>query len=196
VNVAEMAETKQTPRSAHQCFDALYRSHHREILAYCLRRLPPSDAEDAAAEVFAVAWRRIDKVPDGERAIAWLYGAAHRVLANQWRSRRRRHRLMRRLVGLATVPSITPEAQVVMRQEHEMLLTALDRLRWCDQDILRLAVWEKIPYRAIGEALGVGEAAVGQRVARARRRLAAELRSVERSHRTTDPSKSPEGGMT
>jgi RNA polymerase sigma-70 factor (ECF subfamily) len=32
---------------------------------YCLRRLSQYDAADAAAEVFAEAWRRIDSVPNG-----------------------------------------------------------------------------------------------------------------------------------
>ena len=181
--VARMAESQKTQRSADLCFDALYRRHHQEILAYCLRRLPADDAEDAAAEVFAVAWRRLDRVPDGDRAIAWLYATAHRVLANQWRSGRRRRRLAKRLLGLGTTSPETPEAQVVRLYEHEMLLAALDRLRWSDKEILRLATWEKLPHATIGEVLGIRDVAVGQRIFRARKRLAGELRRVEREHR-------------
>jgi DNA-directed RNA polymerase specialized sigma24 family protein len=36
-------------------FDALFESHYDSVVRYCLRRLGPADAEDAAAEVFAVA---------------------------------------------------------------------------------------------------------------------------------------------
>ncbi len=44
-------------------FEALYRSHYLSILAYCVRRLSRADAEDAAAEVFEVAWRRSLRFP-------------------------------------------------------------------------------------------------------------------------------------
>lgn len=58
---------------AEERFDALYRDHHQEIVAYCLRRMPRPAAEDVAADVFAVAWRRIDDVPQHDEAIAWLF---------------------------------------------------------------------------------------------------------------------------
>jgi RNA polymerase sigma-70 factor (ECF subfamily) len=57
-------------------FDVLYARHYRAIYAYVRRRLQ-SDAADVTAEVFAVAWRRLDDVPGGDREILWLYGVAH-----------------------------------------------------------------------------------------------------------------------
>ena len=82
-------------------FEALYAAHHREILAYCARRLPRNDALDAAADIFTVAWRRFDEIPPGDRALSWLYAVAYRVLGNQWRRRRRWGRLVGRLRGMA-----------------------------------------------------------------------------------------------
>ncbi len=45
----------------------LFDAHRLEVLAYCMRRAARWDAHDAAAEVFAVAWRRIDEVPPSPR---------------------------------------------------------------------------------------------------------------------------------
>lgn len=43
-------------------FTALFERHHHEVLAYCTRRIPRTEADDATAEVLAVAWRRIAEV--------------------------------------------------------------------------------------------------------------------------------------
>jgi hypothetical protein len=63
-------------------FAELYRDHGRFVLAYALRRAVPEDAADVVAETFLVAWRRLDDVPGDGRARLWLYGVAHRVLAD------------------------------------------------------------------------------------------------------------------
>lgn len=168
-------------------FDSLYRRHHQEVLAYFIRRIPPCDADDATAEVFMVAWRRLDEVPQGDRAIAWLYGVAHRVLSNQWRSRFRTLRLKRRLGGLARSFPETPEILIVRSAEDQMLLDALEQLRAPDKEILKLATWEELPHSTIAELLGVSESAVSQRISRARNRLARELERLENRQRFPVP---------
>ena len=170
--MSEPANTGYGP--AELRFDALYRDHHQQVVAYCIRRLPRAEAEDAAAEVFAVAWRRLDEVPEGE-ALPWLYGVSQRVVSNHWRSTRRRRRLVGKLGGLGSNPAESPEVQLVRSEEHEQLLEALGRLRWADQEVLRLVTWEQLSHHEIAELLEISEAAVGQRVSRARKRLAEEL---------------------
>jgi RNA polymerase sigma-70 factor (ECF subfamily) len=177
-------------------FDSLYRGHHREILAYFIRRIPRSDAEDAAADVFTVAWRRLDQIPKGDQAVGWLYGVAHKVLSNHWRAGRRALRLNRRLVGLGSPAPETPELQVVRSAEDQILIRALDRLRSSDREILKLASWEKLPHRSIGELLGISEAAVDQRISRARKRLAKLLERSESKPRSPVPLLRKKGGMT
>ncbi len=164
-------------------FEALYRSHHREVLAYFIRRIPRSDAEDAAAEVFTVALRHLDQIPEGDQAVGWLYGVAHKVLSNHWRAWRRALRLNRRLGGLATPSPETPELQVIRTAEDRILIGALNQLRPSDREILKLATWEKLPHQSIGELLGISEAAVDQRISRARKRLAKELEHIEINQR-------------
>lgn len=105
-------------------FSELYRRHHRAVWAYAVRRLPAgTDAADVAAEVFAVAWRRRDQLPDEPETLLWLYGTARRVVANATRAAGRRDRLTGRLASLrdAREPGAPPE-------DHPEVLAALDRL--------------------------------------------------------------------
>ena len=170
-----------------QRFEALYRSHYLSILAYCVRRLPRSDAEDAAAEVFEVAWRRSDQVPDDDDALPWLYGVTHKVLSNQLRRRRRAHRLRQRVGGLAMSGAETPEVYLLQSAENQKLIDALEKLNGVDKEILRLATWEKLSHKAIAQLLGISESAVGKRMSRARARLAKELERIENRRRLLVP---------
>ena len=79
-------------------FERLYAEHGRAVLAYAVRRASNAhDAADVVAEVFLVAWRRLDDVPASDGARLWLYAVARRVLANQQRAESRRRRLAERL---------------------------------------------------------------------------------------------------
>ena len=130
---------------------------------------------------------RLDEVPISEEAVRWLCGVSQRVVSNQWRSRRRRRRLTGRLGGLGSPPAETPEIQVVRSEEQEMVTRALSQLRWTDQEILRLATWERLPHSGIAELLDISEAAVGQRISRARKRLASEVERLDRGPRSQVP---------
>jgi RNA polymerase sigma-70 factor, ECF subfamily len=44
--------------------EALWHEWHRHVLAYALRRADPTTAEDAVAETFVIAWRRLADVPE------------------------------------------------------------------------------------------------------------------------------------
>jgi DNA-directed RNA polymerase specialized sigma24 family protein len=88
------AVTDMTPSPSRLArFETLFTEHQRAVLAYAMRRTPTlADAEDAVAETFAIAWRKIDAVPADE-PLPWLYAVARRVLANHRRGLGRRERL-------------------------------------------------------------------------------------------------------
>ncbi len=150
------------------------------MLGYCRRRTSLADAHDATAEVFAIAWRKIDVVPDGERALTWLFGVAYRVLGHQWRSRRRLARLRERVTHLGQLPPLGPEGVVVRRSQGREVLEAVARLSPTDREILRLAGWEDLSHADIAEILGISIAAVDQRFHRAKKRLAREYDQINR----------------
>ncbi len=159
---------------------AVYQRHHQQVLAYCIRRVGPSDADDAAADVFAIAWRRAEEI-DWDRPLPWLYGVAYRVVTNRWRSRYRQRRLVGKIAGLAPSDPAPPEEVTVRRAQDAAALAALETLRPSDREILRLAAWEELSAAEIATALGISEAAAGQRLHRAKKRFAGALASIESS---------------
>jgi RNA polymerase sigma-70 factor (ECF subfamily) len=105
-------------------YRALYDAHYRDVLAYCRRRSNATDAQDAAAEVFAIAWRRRDEMPTGDSARPWLFGVAYRVLSHHYRSSQRRTRLTHRLQSLSASHQEAPDTQVVQHREFELVREA------------------------------------------------------------------------
>ena len=71
-----------TTDGEHARFDAVYAEHRDDVWRY-LRRRASSEPEDLTTEVFLVAWRRRDDLPD--EPLPWLYGVARNVLANHRR---------------------------------------------------------------------------------------------------------------
>jgi RNA polymerase sigma-70 factor, ECF subfamily len=159
-------------------FDDLFAAFGSDVVAYCRwQSESPSDAQDAASEVFLTAWRRLDDVPAGDAARIWLYATARRVLANQRRSNRRRIALQDRLiVEAAASPDVAAPDQ-----ERELVHEALRRLGRRDREVLLLAEWEGLSPAEIGHVLGCLTVTARGRLHRARRRFRAafeELSSV------------------
>jgi RNA polymerase sigma factor (sigma-70 family) len=160
---------REGERERRRRFDALFASYSSDIVAYCgWRADSASDAQDAAAEVFLTAWRRLDALPEGDAARVWLYATARRVIANQRRSSRRRDALYQRLaLDAASVvqepPSSDPEESLV----HE----ALRRLGPRDREVLLLAEWEGLSPAQIAAILGCLAMTARGRLHRARGRF-------------------------
>jgi RNA polymerase sigma-70 factor (ECF subfamily) len=153
-------------------FHDIYGAHSNAIHRYCYRRLSPSEADDATADVFLVVWRRIDRAPSGEETLLWLYGIARNVVRNYQRSGRRIAKLRSRLAGTAAPRASDASVQVIRRIDDQEILEALARLRPADQEILRLAAWEGLKPAEIGSLLKIDPHAASMRLQRARNRLA------------------------
>jgi RNA polymerase sigma-70 factor (ECF subfamily) len=152
-------------------FRALYEREHPAVLAYFLRRLGREDAVDAAADVFVVAWRRIETVPAGSEARLWLFGVAHNVLRNRRRSLRRALRLAGRLSSEPGTVQGPPESVISADEDLRRLGRALERLRPVDREVVRLRLWEELPFGDVGSIVGCSRHAAEQRYARAIARL-------------------------
>lgn len=174
-------------------FEALYRAHAADVLAYCARRTSREDAKDAASEVFVVALRRIDTVPAGDGALPWLYAVAANVLRNRNRSGRRGLRLVAKLAGRAEPAMPGPEHVVVRNEEHQELLDALVTLPDTDQEVLRLVEWEGLSREQVAEMMFVSRNAIDQRISRAYKRLGRRLGAGNADPRTA-PVPIEEGG--
>ena len=172
----------------------LVATHRNAITGYCYRRLHRDDVNDAVADVFLIAWRKINQAPAGDEALLWLYGVARNVVHNHNRSARRRRRLAAKMASLAPSTIPDPEVQVVRRDEDQRLLTAVDRLKPTEQELLRLRAWEELSLAEIGEVVGLSTRAVESRLARIRKRLAVLLEQEERRHIAQTPRLVEKGG--
>jgi RNA polymerase sigma-70 factor (ECF subfamily) len=179
------------PTTADETFRAMFDEHFEALRAYCLRRLPVADANDAVAEVFVVALRKRDSVPEPDRVRPWLYGIARNVVRHSYRSSARRNRLQDKRGGLGPEVAPSPEVVVVRRGDDEELLTALGSLRDGDREILMLRVWEELSAPEIAGIVGISVSAAEKRISRAIDRLA---RAVDRTSLAMTDSPSDERG--
>ena len=162
-------------------FESCFREHYAEVLAFTLRRVGGRElAEDVVSDTFAVAWRRRDCIPDP--ALPWLYGIAANVIANEYRSTRRRHDLDRRLAheAAADVAAADPAEGLARRDTFSV---AFARLGEPEREVLRLAAWDGLGVREAAQVLGCSPGAYRVRLHRARRRLAKQLEAAGHSSR-------------
>jgi RNA polymerase sigma-70 factor (ECF subfamily) len=152
----------------------LYEKHYADIRSYCLRRLPVEAANDAAAEVFVVTWRKVAKVPEGQAARLWLFGVARNVVAHQHRSRSQLRRLRTKLEATADrhVDMAPAEWVVVRSSDDQAVHDALNRMEQADRELIRLKMWEELTHTEIGEVFGISAHAVDMRLQRAGKKLA------------------------
>jgi len=175
-------------------FDRLYEEHYRHVLAYCARRTVPADADDAASEVFTVAWRRREDIPSGEGALPWLYGVTRNVLSHQRRSAQRFRRLTTRVAGVQDPLPSAPDAVVVQREEYAQVRDAVGQLRISDREVLLLSAWEGLSHGQIAEVLGLSQAAIDKRLSRAKQRLAKKYEARTRFNMHRPPASAAGGG--
>lgn len=160
-------------------FGEIYRDCFRSVHVYCRRRTSADRANDAAAETFLAAWRKIDQAPLGSDALPWLYGIARGVVSNTHRSSFRARRLGKKLVSIGIPHDDLPDDVIVLRHENSQILVALENLNPGDREVLRLSIWEELSGSDVAIALAISEEAARQRLSRAKRRLADSYNSLE-----------------
>ena len=161
VNEAHALDTARADRMR-----VLFEATNAPLLRYALRRTRGgSDAEDAVAETFLIAWRRLSDVPPPDSELPWLYGVCRRVVANQRRGRERRVRLLERAASMFRPP------ETGLDEPSGVGIDALRRLRPDDQEILTLVAWEGLSHAEIAQVMGLSQNAVAIRLHRARQRF-------------------------
>jgi RNA polymerase sigma-70 factor (ECF subfamily) len=144
-------------------FDDLFHRHAVAVHRYLLRRGARDEAEDLAADVLTVAWRRRSEVPDGME-LAWLYRTAGFVLAN--------HRRKGRAVPVAELPDEPdPDDPAVRAVRDERVREVLGRLSARDRQVLLLTAWEGVTGDDLALVLGVSRGGADAALSRARARL-------------------------
>jgi len=158
-------------------FEHCFRDHYAQLLAFAMRRVSGREiAEDVVADAFAVAWRRRDRIPNP--ALPWLYAIAAHVIANQYRSTRRRHSLDARLAHEtgAVAPESDPAESLGRRDAFS---AAFALLAEPEREVLRLVAWDGLDTSDAAQVFGCSPGAFRVRLHRARRKLAKQLEATE-----------------
>jgi RNA polymerase sigma-70 factor (ECF subfamily) len=151
-------------------FRVLYDETIPRVYRYVTRAVAPNlvDLDDLVAEVYLVAWRRIDELPPPPEDQLWLLGVARNVVAHHRRSTALRSRLQDRL--FRERPTLEPDVDV-----SDGVLNAVRHLPQREREAFHLVVWEGLRIEEAATVIGCSPNAVRIRVHRARRRLADRL---------------------
>lgn len=158
-------------------FEAVYRETRIPLLGYLARRTQcRDDAADLLAEVYLVAWRRIDAVPPGDEARLWLFGVARKVLANH-------KRRVRTATGLASALQadlrlLETDSGAESDPRVDGVRAALDQLSDRDREVLMLSAWEGLAPAEIARVLGRPAGLVRVQLHRAHNRLRDKMGSL------------------
>ncbi|MEK9737654.1 MAG: sigma-70 family RNA polymerase sigma factor, partial [Candidatus Nanopelagicales bacterium] len=140
--------------------EELFDAHAQQVRRYFVRRLgdgsdPVVTADDLTGDVFVVAWRRRESIPDGAE-LPWLYAVARWVLANH---RRRPTEVV--VADLGDVEEIDDADPGYLVTEDVALRTAWQQLSPRDREVLRLSAWEGLDGSALATALGISVSGAG-----------------------------------
>ena len=160
-------------------FRVMYADHYDPVLRYAWRRVgaDADAAADVAAEVFTVAWRRMDQIPL-HQPLPCLYAVARKVVANHLRAQNRTEGLHRPDAdGLVTCRDVAE--QVTARHRVHRPWHGLGE---ADRELLALIGWDGLSVRDAAKALGCTAATCAVRLHRARRRLQRALSHQDAEH--------------
>lgn len=177
--------TASNPLRNERWFEDVFRRYHAAVRAYVARRAPV-DSDDVVAEVFAIAWRKRDQVP--EHALPWLYGVAAREVLHSLREDRKRGALHVRLASHGDV--IAPDRTVEVDDRvtaQGPVQQALSRLPAVDVEVLRLWAWEHLEPNEIATVLQISTVAARVRLHRARKRFESALAAGAHPPAEADP---------
>ena len=159
-------------------FERLYATVFPEIAGYVRRRCGGADADDVLAQVFIVAWRRLDHIPSPPQDRLWMFGVARKTVADAERSARRQRRLGIRLANEALIGGETEASPVGVASADpaaDRVLAALATLRPADREALRLVLWDALSHTEAAVILGCSANAFEIRYRRARAAVREQL---------------------
>jgi RNA polymerase sigma-70 factor, ECF subfamily len=138
------------------------------VFAYACRHVGPNAAQDVVSDVFLVAWRRIDAVP--EDALPWLLVVARNTIANRRRGLARQDRLADELANLQRSSTASSGADEVA-VERGAMLAALTDLSHIEREAVLLTGWDGLSVAQAAAVAGCTRRAFELRLHRARNRL-------------------------
>jgi RNA polymerase sigma-70 factor (ECF subfamily) len=141
------------------------------------------DAQDLAQDAFLTVWEKIGQFKFKSRFSTWLYRVVTNLCINEKnRKRRRKTTPMEIDDSQAWVPvdTVTPEKEVLLAEQQEILQAALAQLKDKYRTILVLREMENLSYDELSEVLGCSIGRVKSRLHEARLALRNILQQKDR----------------
>ncbi|MBI2168920.1 MAG: RNA polymerase sigma factor, partial [Actinobacteria bacterium] len=170
------------PTSDEALFDAWFARHRDELRSYSIRLTgDAATAEDVVQETFARAWCNLPQLREREEIGPWLYRVARNLCVDT-------HRARRRVVTSDDLPAWAEESDgaeasdplrnIERAEECAAVREALGALSDRHRDVLYLRDIVGMAYDEVGERHGVSGESARAVLARARRRLREELKTM------------------
>jgi RNA polymerase sigma-70 factor (ECF subfamily) len=145
-----------------EAFGLLYERYINKIYSYVFYRTGNrNDAEDLTERVFYRALRHIGNYDNrGLPFSAWLYRIAHNLVANWHRDNSRRKEIQLDEGFLSTKSQNHPEQELLLSEEHQILLEIIQSFPPERQQLLILKYVEHLSNAEIGRIMGRTEGAI------------------------------------
>jgi len=168
---------QRAARGDRAAFADIVAAHQARVARLAWRLLGWShDIEDVVQDVFVAALEHLPGFRGDSSLATWLTTIA----VNKCRSARRRRILRQGFLSLAAGRSRRHEGRAadsaaMRRERHDQVRRAVRRLPGRLREVVVLRYLEEMSIEQVAEILSLSPGAVGMRLHRARRRLAAEL---------------------
>ncbi len=175
----DRALVERCQRGDESAFGELYQRYFDRLFRCCLLRLhSESDAEDAAQEAFARAWKAIPRLGGARRFYPWLSVIAANVCTDMLRRSARTGPLDAPAAEQLGRPVEDGAEAVMAAADKEILAEALSRLSPRHAEVLRLREGYEWSYQRIADHEGVEVSTIETLLFRARRALRREFKAV------------------
>ncbi len=160
----------QSMQGAKEAFGLLVVRHARLVRAICLARLGNRELDDAVQEIFLRAYKGLPRLRNPKSFHAFLAQIARNYCVDRLRNGSKQE-----ISSLEEV-DLEPADQETLGEDHkeimlERLRSEVSRLPESQREILLLFYFHKLSYAEMASTLRISEAAVNQRLSRARSQL-------------------------
>ena len=154
---------------------------HFDAVARFFRNKVTHGIDDLIQRTFLACVESRDKFRGDSSFRTYLFGVAHNVLGNHYRSKKRHGDKID--FGVTSVHDLGPSPSVIVakHREQRMLLEALRRIPLDHQVVLELYYWEKLTAAEVGSVVGVPEGTARTRIRRAKQLLEQEMAKLSES---------------
>jgi RNA polymerase sigma-70 factor (sigma-E family) len=160
------ADTRDESRDAEAAVTAVYEVHAVGLIRLAVVMLGDrAAAEDVVQEAFCGLYRRYHKLADRDRALQYVRSSVLNGCRNELRARQRDARHPARRLSVATTASA--EQDVLVGEEHRLVLSALRSLPDRQREALVLRFFLDMPAAEIATSMGVSPGTVKSTTSRA-----------------------------